>query len=182
MIDAETLPKAPTSVVPPDYIEELLSYAKTVPAGCFVEVGVWKGGTAWHLSQLCQQEGRQLFLYDTFTGMPIYDPALDCHPLGDFGDTSVEEVAAAVPHATIVAGVFPGSAVPMPPIAFAHVDCDQYQSVKEAAQFLLPKMVQGGILWFDDFNHLPGATKAVYEVFGNWVEQSPVGRKAFVRK
>ena len=182
MTDAQTLQIAPKTLVCENTIAEMLSYARTVPAGCFVEVGVYQGGTAWHLSQLAQEEGRQLFLYDTFTGIPYCDAAVDSHKVGDFRDTSVEAVAAAIPHATVVPGIFPGSAVPMPPVAFAHIDCDQYQSVKGAAQFLLPKMVHGGILWFDDFNCLPGAAKAVYEVFGNWVEQAPISRKAFVRK
>lgn len=182
MIDPQSVLAAPTSLVCQNTIEEMIAYARTVPAGCFVEVGVYKGGTAWHLSQLCQEECRRLFLYDTFTGIPYCDAAVDSHKVGDFRDTSAEAVAAAIPHATVVPGIFPGSAVPMPPVAFAHIDCDQYQSVKEAAQFLLPKMVHGGILWFDDFNCLPGAAKAVYEVFGNWVEQAPVSRKAFVRK
>ena len=182
MIEPQSLPNPPTSVVCQNTIAEMLSYARTVPAGCFVEVGVYQGGTAWHLSQLAQEEGRQLFLYDTFTGIPVKDEEIDVHNIGDFNDTSAEKVAAAIPHAKVIAGVFPGSAVAMPPVAFAHIDVDQYQSVKEAALFLLPKLVRGGILWFDDFNCLPGAAKAVYEVFGNWVEQAPISRKAFIRK
>lgn len=182
MTHAGTQLTAPTSLVCDRTIEELLSYAKTVPAGCFVEVGVYKGGTAWHLWQICEQEGRELFLYDTFTGIPFQDPAVDSHKVGDFNDTSAEAVQAAIPGATVVAGVFPDSAITMPLVAFAHIDADQYQSVKEAAQYLFPRMVHGGIIWFDDFNCLPGAAKAVYEVFGNWVEQAPISRKAFVRK
>lgn len=172
----------PVSVVNGEVIAEMLSFAKTVPAGCFVEVGVYQGGTAWHLAQLAADEGRQIYLYDTFTGIPCKDESVDVHQIGDFGDTSVDAVREAIPTATVVAGTFPASAVTMPPVAFAHVDVDQYQSVKESAQYLLPRMVHGGIIWFDDFNCLPGAAKAVYEVFGNWVEQAPISRKAFVRK
>lgn len=182
MTSNQTAAEPPSSLVFQTTIEEMLSYAKTVPDGCFVEVGVYKGGTAWHLWQLCERENRQLFLYDTFTGIPYADESVDSHKVGDFGDTSAEAVKSAIPKATVVAGVFPSSAVEMPPIAFVHIDADQYQSVKEASEYLFPRMVSGGIIWFDDFDCLPGAAKAVYDVFDNVVQQAPISRKAFVRK
>ena len=53
----------------------------------------------------------------------------------------------------------------MPPIAFAHLDCDQYRSVKESVEYIKPLMMTGGVIWFDDYGCLPGATKAVDELF-----------------
>lgn len=138
--------------------------AAAAPEGCFVEVGVYQGGSARYLATVAEHQGRELYLYDTFEGMP-YQGEYDKHPIGDFSDTSEEEVRKAIPSATIVKGIFPDSAVEMPPIAFAHIDCDQYQAVKDSVLYLAPRMVDGGIIWFDDYDVLVGANMAVNELF-----------------
>lgn len=171
----------PPSLVGPHVIECLIETASHSPAGCFVEIGVYKGGTAWHLAQLAQEQGRDIYLFDTFTGIPYkgqYDPIT----VGTFNETSVEEVRTAIPYANIVQGIFPQSAtsIELQKVAFAHLDCDQYQSIKEAAQFLMPLMVKGGIMWFDDYGCLEGANMAVDELFAGRIEGSVVG-KSFVR-
>lgn len=167
----------PDSVVGENTIEVLLQTLKTAPAGgCIVEVGVYKGGTLWHLVQAA--EGRPVYGYDTFGGMPFQHDG-DSHVVGDFGDTSLAAVQAAVPAAILVQGTFPASVVDMPPIAFAHVDCDQYQSVKDCINVLGPKMMTGGIMWFDDYNCLPSANRAVDEAFP--ADRLIMSAKAFVR-
>lgn len=158
-------------------LAELLGVAATTPDGCFVEVGVYQGGTAVELNKLAYNQRRALYLYDTFTGIPCADPASgDSHRIGDFADTDVEAVRARVPGARIVQGLFPACAVPMPPIAFAHVDVDQYQSTREALTYLSLLMVRGGVIWVDDSPCLAGAHKAVREVFGDGVELSDTGK------
>ena len=167
----------PESVVGDNIIEVMLQTLKTTPAsGCIVEVGVYKGGTLWHLAQAA--EGRPVYGYDTFGGMPFSHDG-DSHKTGDFADTSLDAVQAAVPEATLVQGTFPGSLIDMPPIAFAHVDCDQYQSVKDCINVLGPKMMVGGVMWFDDYNCLPSANRAVDEAFS--ADRLIISAKAFVR-
>lgn len=82
----------------------------------------------------------------------------------------------------MIKGIFPESAVEMPPVAFAHIDCDQYRSIYDSAKYLSDKMVAGGIMYFDDYGyeHLPLATKAVDDLFGDRVEVIENG-KAIVR-
>lgn len=143
----------------------MVQAARATPAGCFVEVGVYKGGTSWFLNQLALDQDRALYLYDTFTGIPYKGPD-DSHSVGDFADTSFEEVCELIPEAFTVKGIFPASAIDMPPVAFAHLDCDQYQSVKESLDYLLPRMVPKGVIWFDDSPCLAGACRAAEEVFG----------------
>ena len=63
---------APPSVVSDGQIAEMVRLAGSVPAGHFVEVGVFRGGTAWHLAQLTGDD-RELHLFDTFSGMPFAD-------------------------------------------------------------------------------------------------------------
>lgn len=155
---------APFSAVPQHSIDDLMGYAVSAPDGCLVEVGVYQGGTAWHLAQVARDRGVPIFLYDTFTGIPFRDD-VDAHRPGDFNDTSVEYVRSVIPDAIVVEGVFPASIVPMPPVAFAHIDCDQYRSIKDSIAALTPLMVPGGVMVFDDFGCLDGATLAIRESF-----------------
>src|SRR5690349_978191 len=165
MMSAET--EAPLSLVSPENIEWLCKLAKSSPeSGCFVEVGVYKGGAAWHLAKVAQEQGRSIFLYDTFTGIPFKDE-IDGHNVGDFSDTDVQAVRAAVPYATVVQGLFPEEIRLMPPVAFAHIDVDQYRSTRDAVLALKPLMLPGGIMVFDDYGCLNSATVAIDEIFGD---------------
>ena len=153
------------SLLGPGSIISMLELAEGSPAGgCFVEVGVYKGGAAWHLAQLARAQGRGLHLFDTFTGIPEAIPA-DTHKVGDFADTSYDMVRERIPDAVFHVGVFPNT-IPagMHPIAFAHIDCDQFMST-HAAITRLP-MMPGGIMLFDDYQCTTGATRAVLEAFG----------------
>lgn len=161
----------PVSVIAEPTIFDLVNVALKTPEGCFVEVGVYKGGSAYYLSEAAQSQNRQIFLYDTFTGIPYSDSQNgDHHLVGDFSDTTYEEVVQAIPYASVIKGIFPESAVLMPNVAFAHLDCDQYRSYVDSITYLVPFMVKGGIMWFDDYSFLDGATKAIDEIFGNRVE------------
>lgn len=153
---------APTSLVGSDAIKDLCSIAREAPAGCFVEFGVYRGGTAWHLAKIAREQGRALYLYDTFTGIPCKAP-VDYHQIGDFADTSLEQVQAAIPDAFYGVGIFPETLMAMPPVAFVHVDADQYQSVKDAIARLTPLMVAGASIVFDDYRCLAGADQAIAE-------------------
>ena len=150
----------PVPVIGDDGAASLLAIARECPRGCFVEVGVYQGGSAWHLSQLAQEQGRELFLYDTFEGIPL-KAEIDVHQVGDFGDTSFESVCRLIPSANVIQGIFPASMVDMPPIAFAHVDCDQYQSVLDCIRVLGKQMAPGGAMVLDDAFLLAGATQAL---------------------
>lgn len=155
------------SVVIQEVIEDLVDTASKSPPGAIIEVGVYKGGTAWHLSKVAQEQNRKIYLYDTFEGIPFSDEDKgDFHEVEDFKDTSFEDVKSAIPYAEVVKGIFPDSAVTMEPVAFAHIDCDQYRSITESVNYLLPLMVNGGILWFDDAPDLKGALNAVNDLFG----------------
>jgi O-methyltransferase len=166
------------SAISLDVLKTIKYVASQTPHGCFVEVGVWKGGSAYVLGMVAEEQGRNLYLYDTFEGMPYADP-WDVHKVGDFSDTSLEAVAALIPHAIITKGVFPESAHPdMRKVAFAHIDCDQYRAIKESVEYLRPLMVEGGLMWFDDYGAIPASTRAVDEIFGDRIVK--VASKAVV--
>lgn len=148
-----------------EVLEAMLEVASQTPAGALVEVGVYRGGSARALHGLAERQQRVLYLYDTFAGIP-YANDIDTHAVGEFSDCDVVSVQNACPSAVITPGIFPESAVEMGPIAFAHLDCDQYRSYHESIDYLLPRMVSGGVLWFDDSTVLRGANLAVTECFG----------------
>jgi hypothetical protein len=116
---------------------------------------------------VAKKQDRQVFLYDTFEGIPFKDD-IDHHEVGDFSDTDYDTVKSRLPYATVVKGTFPDSAMPMPPIAFAHIDCDQYRAIRQSVAHVLPMMVAGGIIWFDDVvDWIPGTMQAIKEMFGD---------------
>lgn len=168
---------APQSLLSSDVLHELKEFARLRPKGDFVEVGVYKGGSAVVLADVAREQNRRLFLFDTFTGIPLHDPQRDYHQIGDFADTSVESVRAAIPDAFIVQGVFPCTLTDeVGPIALAHIDCDQYESVRACCLKLGPRMVSGGVMAFDDYNVLEGARAAVDECFPGRVQTSFHGK------
>lgn len=166
------------TLVSENVVKALLEVANNTPDGSFVEVGVYQGGTATYLTYLAEKQNRKIFLYDTFTGIP-YKDEIDVHEVGDFKDTSFQDVKDLLPYATVTQGIFPASAVEMGEIAFVHLDCDQYRSIIESVAYLSPKMVRGGAMWFDDYGCLAGATKAVHDLFGDNIEI--IENKAMVR-
>lgn len=177
-MEAPHVPEGPLSLVGPQCIEALLNSARSTPPGAFLEVGVYKGGTAWHLAHLAEEQGRELWLYDTFTGIPYRGP-YDSHAPGDFNDTSMEAVQRLIPSARIIQGIFPQSAqggrkyFPEVKVAFVHLDCDQNRAYRESIVQLSPHMARGGIMWFDDAPCLAGARMAVEEAFpGNRIKET----------
>ena len=156
------------SLIGDDLLRALATAAAGAPPGAFVEVGVYKGGSAQVLYDIARHQGRELFLYDTFAGMPVSGP-LDSHPIGDFADCSVEKIRAAFPSAHVIQGIFPHSIVPMPPIAFVHADADQYESTLAICEHLYPQLVTGGAILFDDYRGLRGCIEAVDQCFPNRV-------------
>lgn len=169
-MEAVSLSRKPLSMVGEQDLERMVNLAAGSPAGgAFVEVGLYNGGSAWHLLKLANEQRRPCYFYDTFEGIPHWcelDGLLG-HKIGEFKADSEREVREYLAGACVVKGVFPASAVEMRPIAFAHLDCDQYQSVKESCQYLAPRMMDGGIILFDDSPHLMGARLAATEIFGD---------------
>lgn len=146
----------------------LTRLASCSPPGNVVELGVYQGGSAQALYQVCEQQHRTLYLYDTFSGHPEIDDALDvrtAHWPGRYHDAiSPARLQALLPNAVIIQGEFPHSLRhDMGPIAFVHSDMDLYAPTAAVCRLLPPLMVEGGRLWFDDYGRTecPGVTRAV---------------------
>lgn len=167
-----SLPDKPHSLIGKPTILQMCALAANTPPGAFVELGVYKGGSASHLAEIATEQGRELHLFDTFTGIPFCGEH-DYHQVGDFGDVKEAAVRALIPSAVFHVGIFPETMpTVMPPIAFVHIDADQYQSIKEAIRCFSPLMVAGGIMWFDDCGTLTSADRAVNEAFGERINRT----------
>ncbi len=167
----------PPSLLGKPALRDLEKLARSAPPGAFVEIGVYQGGSAAVLYKIALEQGRALYLYDTFEGMPYHHAALDGNKKGAFADTDFDTVRRLFPDACVIKGIFPMSLVNMPSVAFVHADADQYESTKAICQTLPPRMVSGGMILFDDYQDpgCRGCTKAVQEHFKD-IEIRPTGK------
>lgn len=157
-----------------------LKLAAATPNGAFVEVGVFWGGFAYWLMGLAKKQNREIFLYDTFEGLPyqgkLDDPAL---VVGLLKPDEAQVRATLGDYPKVQKCVFPHGAEVPPKIAFAHIDVDQYQSTLETIVALMPYMAEGGVMWFDDSNTLEGARQAIRDVIGNSYSIDPTTGRWF---
>jgi O-methyltransferase len=161
-------------------------------AGAIVECGVWKGGSmmAAALALLSRDSTRrQLFLFDTFAGMPppgALDRDLDGRSAADWlrddapdaemvrACCGLEEVRRA-----LLATRYPQERIHFVPgrvedtlpahapdrVALLRLDTDWYESTAHELEHLWPRLVSGGVLIVDDYGHWQGARRAVDEFF-----------------
>jgi len=160
--------------------------------GAFVECGVAKGGSTMAMAYTLLELGmgdRDLYLYDTFEGMPEPDES----DRGRFGEPAarnwrkrrdaegrstwinhgLEEVRANLaltgyPASRLhfikgkVENTLPAQAPPGA-IALLRLDTDWHASTKAELDHLYPRLVRGGIVIIDDYFRWQGARKAVDE-------------------
>lgn len=160
--------------------------------GVFIETGCALGGSAIAIGK-AKSMRRRFRIYDTF-GMippPTDKDGTDVHvryqeiksgrSAGIGGDMyygyteNLQEVVAAnldqhgIPPATnnitLVKGYFEDTLAISEPVAFAHVDCDWYESVKVCLHQIVPNLAAGGKIVFDDYYEWSGCRRAVDEYF-----------------
>jgi O-methyltransferase len=143
--------------------------AARVP-GAFMEVGVWRGGSAALLARAAP--GKEIHLFDTFSGVVKAGDRDSLYRGGEHADTSlavVHELFAELGlEAHIHVGMFPddtGSELP-DRIALAHIDVDTYGSALESFRAVWNRVSPGGMVIFDDygFQVCEGVTRAVEEI------------------
>lgn len=160
--------------------------------GDIVECGVGKGGSLRTLAVCAYFEGknnRTIWGFDSFKGLP--DPTeedkRENHLQAKKGDIAFPssivkgKLQETLPHewvnkhVRLVEGYFEES-VPTysgSKIALLHIDADLYQSYKTVLNKLYDKVVEGGIILFDEYTGnksdtiWPGAKKAIDEFFAD---------------
>jgi O-methyltransferase len=160
--------------------------------GDIVECGVWKGGSMMAAARTLLELGatsRNLYLFDTFEGMPspgVQDVDLENEPAADLMSQSdkqsslvwaysaLEEVkrnllSTGYPESRVffvkgkVEETIPQNAPSQ--IALLRLDTDWYESTYHELVHLYPRLSPGGVLIIDDYGHWKGAKKAVDEYF-----------------
>lgn len=153
---------------------------KDIP-GDIVELGCYKGKTSLAIQRLIQtqQSEKQLYVYDSFAGLPP-KVGKDNSPAGDQfmqGELSASKKD--------VIRLFKQSGLPMPivkkawfnelvstdlpdVVAFAFLDGDFYESILDSLKIVWSKLAAGAIIVVDDYQNesLPGAQRAVDEWLG----------------
>ena len=137
-----------------------------------IEVGVYKGGTAKviieNMNKICD-----LYLFDTFEGIPNKSECDNIHIVGDFNDSSYKnilELFKSYRNVYIYKGIFPDETskfINNIMFKIVHLDVDTYISYKKSLEFLYDRVIKRGYIIFDDYNEKTcrGATIAIDEFF-----------------
>lgn len=167
-------------------LERAVKLAGRVP-GDFIEAGVALGGSAVVIGQR-MPAGRTLHLYDTFGMIPPTTERDDEHSKeryeviasgrsggirGDeyygYMDDLYTRVRGTLDsfglngQVEMHKGLFQDTLDPEGPVAFAHLDCDWYESVKTCLERIHPVLSSGGLMISDDYHNYGGCTEAVDE-------------------
>lgn len=147
--------------------------------GAVVEFGCYIGTTSLFIRRLLdgREDWREFHVYDSFEGLPP-KTAEDASRAGEqfqAGELAVskkqflrEFQRASLKPPVTHKGWFGGlSSRDVPEkIAFAFLDGDFYESIRDSLRLVLPRMQTGGTIVVDDYAReaLPGAAKAVHEL------------------
>jgi hypothetical protein len=185
--------------------EAVLAVRQTGVPGGFLEAGVALGGSAILLGKI-KPKNAPLSLYDAFGMIPApggndgedahkrYEEIISGQSAGLGGNTYygyidrlLEVVKQNLRDAGLdlvadnlecIPGLFDETLYPVGPIAFAHIDCDWYDSVKICIDRITPHMSKGGIIIFDDYSSYSGCRSAVNE----WMERDSRFETLFHRR
>lgn len=163
-------------------LRELQQTIEHCVEGDVVEFGCYIGTTSLFIRRLLDANGdeRAFHVYDSFVGLPEKSVA-DSSWAGDqfvAGELAVskkqfiyEFQKARLKVPVIHKGWFKDLTEQDVPekIAFAFLDGDFYESIRDSLKLVLPRMHKGGVIIIDDYAReaLPGAARAVHEHFGS---------------
>lgn len=129
--------------------------------GDAIEVGCWRGGAGCLIAHrlAARRPDTNMFLCDTFSGV-VKAGAQDRVYRGGEHDDADETVvldlvrSLGLKNVEVLVGMFPedtGWQVDGRTFAFAHIDVDVYEGARDAFNWLLPRLLVGGIVVFDDY-------------------------------
>ncbi|MEA2347957.1 MAG: O-methyltransferase [Thermoleophilaceae bacterium] len=170
--------------------------------GDLVECGVWRGGSMMAAALTLKnagQTGRDLHLFDTFSGMPEPGEADVPSPYDGYSPKAKWErkkssgwaaVGAADVRQSLLTTGYPAErlhlvqgmvedtlpALAPEKISLLRLDTDWYESTKHELEQLFPRLVVGGVLIVDDYGHYEGARRAVDEYFAESGQQVLLSR------
>lgn len=147
--------------------------------GPIVEFGCYIGTTSLFIRRLLDtlQDDREFHVYDSFQGLPRKTTEDESRAGEQFkaGELAVSKkqflqqfYKAGLKPPIVHKGWFGDLRTADVPekIAFAFLDGDFYESIRDSLKLVLPRMQQGGVIVIDDYAReaLPGAAKAAHEL------------------
>lgn len=163
--------------------------------GDFVELGVFKGHTTRFVADYVEFANwpRRWWLYDTFEGIPEdqMDPGWEksrATYVGTFSYEQVRKTFEGFPNIEVIQGRVPEILLERAPdrIAFLHMDLNNAQAEVQALDLLFDRIVQGGVIVFDDY--VWAVSRAQYEAEKAWFAKRglvilplPTGQGVFVK-
>lgn len=155
---------------------QLVEQSSKLRNGSIIEIGVWRGGTGGLIAKKANMCGirEKVYLCDTFTGVVKAGKKDSEYKGGEHSDTNKELVEELIlskmklENVEILEGIFPdqtGHSIEDLKFRFCHVDVDVYQSAKDIVSWIWNRLVQGGIMVYDDYGFIgcDGVTKCVEE-------------------
>lgn len=165
--------------------------------GAICECGVWRGGSimvALATLKLIGSTERDIYLFDTFEGLPRPDETVDVDMFGnnafdgwipharsdkesnwayasiDDVMNNVEKIGYPKHRIHLVKGMVEETLPSKAPskIALLRLDTDWYSSTRHELTTLYPKLERHGVLLIDDYGHFLGARRAVDEYFATY--------------
>ena len=141
--------------------------------GEMAEVGVFRGGTAAIMLEASQ--GKHLYLFDTFEGLPTGGDFLKKGEYAGSYESVTRTLSSYRDRITLHKGLFPedtASSVEQVRFSFVHLDMDLYDGTLGALRFFWPRMNPGGIILSHDYPALEGVRRAMDEFFSQ--ENTPL--------
>lgn len=184
---AQTMKANRFSMIPVARLEALAIIAQPRAAldGALVECGAWNGGSAAILASAAYRPGRNVWLFDSWSGLPQpsykdgeqarskYESRDGKLCVGDIRQPAMAFAAADVLDNVLhlrrgwFEDTLDKAASEIGGIAILHIDADWYASVKKCLQALYPLVVSGGLVILDDYGHWQGCRQAVDEYFAD---------------
>jgi O-methyltransferase len=183
----------PWTMTSPERIYALMQAVQYVSAngidGDIVECGVWKGGSmaAAAMTLLRMRDtARDLYLFDTFEGMPAPTDADIDYAGKHAGELMAEDKGYQCADAPLerVREVLERTRYPQDKIHFVsgrveetlpdaapeaiavlRLDTDWYESTRHELQHLFPRLTKAGVIIIDDYGHWRGSRRACDEYF-----------------
>lgn len=152
---------------------ELMRYSlKQVEVeGCFMEFGVYKGGTMRYMAK--RRSDRLFHGFDSFEGLPESWGGFDL-PRGAF---NTKGNLPKVPNNVSLHKGWYNKALPTwktsceDKIAFMHVDCDLYSSTKTIFDELADRLQVGTVILFDEYFNYPNWENHEFKAWKEYVTQ-----------
>jgi hypothetical protein len=157
--------------------------------GHVAEVGVYKGGSAFLLCSLIKNTKKDIYLFDTFEGLPN-DIKINKKFVpfkGWLANTSLKEVRnfllktnIDLKKLKIIKGIFPNTLskkIKKKKFSLVHLDTDLFKSTYDGLNFFYPRLIKYGCIISHDYNSFgcPG----VKEAFDKFLKKNNITHKLF---